>query len=112
MLRGLSLALKFAVELAAFAAFAYWGTSVASGVAAVSLAVATPTVAIVLWGRFAAPQSRQRLARRKRIPFELCVFALAALALMSAGEEIVALVFLVIVAMSTAMLTGLDQWSA
>ena len=44
-----------------------------------------PLVAIVAWGTFAAPRARRRLATGVRVPFELSVFALAALALLSAS---------------------------
>lgn len=54
MIKPGNLALKFLLELAAFAAFAVWGADAGSGVAAVVLAVAAPLVAILLWGRFAA----------------------------------------------------------
>ncbi len=46
-MRVLSLALKFVVELAAFAAFAYWGASLGSGAVSVALAIAVPSLAIV-----------------------------------------------------------------
>jgi hypothetical protein len=55
MLRALSLALKFLIELAAFATFAYWGTRVGSGAVSVAPAIAAPAMAIVLWTRLAAP---------------------------------------------------------
>lgn len=42
MLRAGSLALKFLLELPAFAAFGYWGASVGSGVMSVVLAIAAP----------------------------------------------------------------------
>jgi hypothetical protein len=110
MLRALSLALKFLVELAAFAAFAYWGASVGSGAAAVVLAIVAPGLAIVLWGLFAAPRSRRRLATAARIPFELSVFALAIVALFVADAPVAAIVLAVLVATSTALLTRFDQW--
>jgi hypothetical protein len=48
-LRGANLAVKFLLELAAFAAFAYWGTTVADGVVGVLIAIAAATTAIALW---------------------------------------------------------------
>jgi hypothetical protein len=112
MLRGLSLALKFLVELAAFAAFAYWGASVGSGATSVALAIAAPVVAIALWGVFAAPRSKRRLATAARIPFELSVFGLAVVALLVAGATVAAVVLAVLVATSTVLLSRFEQWDA
>jgi hypothetical protein len=112
MLRASSLALKFFVELAAFAAFAYWGASVASGAAAVALAIAAPAVAIAGWALFAAPKSERRLPRAPRVAFELSVFGLAIVALFAAGAPIAAVVLALLVATSALLLTRLDQWEA
>jgi Protein of unknown function (DUF2568) len=100
------------VELAAFAAFAYWGASVASGAAAVLVAVAAPALAIALWSQLAAPRSERRLPSTSRIPFELTVFGLAIVALLAAGAGTAALVLAVLVATSAALLTGFGQWEA
>lgn len=107
MLRVLSLGLKFIVELAAFAAFAYWGAGVS-----LVLAIAAPAVAIALWGSFAAPRARHRLGRAARIPFELTVFAAAVVALFAAGAPVAAVVLAALAATSAALLTVLDQWEA
>ena len=112
MLRALSLALKFLLELAAFAAFAYCGANAGSGVISVVLAIAAPALAIVLWGLFAAPRSQRRLATSARIAFELSVFGLAFAALLVVGARVAAVMLAVLVAISTVMLTRLDQWGA
>jgi hypothetical protein len=112
VLRALSLALKFGLELAAFAAFAFWGTSVGRGVLSVLVAIAAPALAIVLWARFAAPRSERRLPTAPRVAFEVSVFALAVVALAVAGAVPAAIVLAVLVAASTALLTALDQWEA
>jgi hypothetical protein len=108
--RAFSLALKFLVELAAFAALAYWGASVGSGIVSVLLAVAAPAVAIVLWGLFAAPRSSRRLRTNARIPFELAVFAVAAIALRAAGATTAAICFAAVAAISAALLARFDLW--
>jgi hypothetical protein len=110
MIKPLNLALKFLLELAAFAAFAIWGAHVGSGVAAVALAVVAPIVAVLLWGRFAAPRSAHRLPLRARAPFELGVFALAALALLASGHAVAAAVFAALVVLNAVGLTAFDQW--
>jgi Protein of unknown function (DUF2568) len=110
--RAANLALKFLLELFAIAALAYWGATSADGVLAVVLAVGAPALFIVLWGRFAAPRSAHRLPARSRIPFELGLFALAALALVLAGSPILAAVFAVLVVVNAALLTVFAQWEA
>jgi Protein of unknown function (DUF2568) len=111
MLRAANLALKFALELVSLAAFAYWGATVADGVAGVVLVIAAPLAAAVLWGAFAAPRAAKRLPLRLRAPFELGVFGLAALALLRASTA--AAVALAVVAVANAiLLSRLGQWDA
>jgi Protein of unknown function (DUF2568) len=110
--KGLYLALKFLLELAALAAVGLWGASIADGLAAVLLAVGLPLVVAVLWGRFAAPRARHRLPLHLRAPFELGVVALAALALWGAGAATWAAVFAVIAVANAFLLTAFHQWEA
>lgn len=112
MLGAANLALKFLLELGAFAAFAYWGATTGDGVASIALAVAAPAVAIVLWGLFAAPRSSRRLPAATRIPFELAVFALAIVALLVADAPAAAVVLAALVVVNAALLTVLGQWEA
>ena len=111
-MKQLNLAVKFLLELAALAAFGLWGASIASGVGAVLLAIGLPVVAAILWGRFAAPRARRRLPLRLRAPFELGVFALAALALWHAESLAWGAVFAVIAVVNAALLSVFDQWEA
>jgi hypothetical protein len=111
-MRVLSLALKFVVELAAFAAFAYWGASAGSGATAVLLAIAAPGVAIALWALFAAPRSERRLPTAARVPFELAVFGLAVVALLAAGAPVAAVVLAMLAIASTVLLFRFDQLEA
>jgi hypothetical protein len=108
----LNLAVKFLLELAALAAFGVWGASIASGPLAVLLAIGLPVIVAVLWGTFAAPRARRRLPLRLRAPFELGVFALAALALWSAASATWAVAFAAIAVVNAALLTLFDQWEA
>ena len=111
-MKPLNLALKFLLELGALAAFGLWGAAVANGPAAVVLAVALPLGVAGLWGRFAAPRARRRLPLRLRAPFELGVFALAALALRGAGAAAWGAAFVVIAAVNALLLTAFRQWEA
>lgn len=76
------------------------------------LAIVAPTLAIVVWGLLAAPQSRRRLRTGAHIPFELSVFGVAVVALLLAGAPVLALVLTLLVATSTALIARFDQWEA
>jgi hypothetical protein len=109
-LRAANLVLKFLVEIAAFAAFAYWGASTGDGALSVVLAIAAPAAAIGLWAVFAAPKSARRLPASARVPFEIGVFALAVAALAAAGAPEAAAVFGAIALVNAALLTLFRQW--
>lgn len=107
-----NLILKFLLELAAFAALAFWGASTGDGAGSVALAILAPSAAIAAWGLYAAPRSPRRLPAASRIPFELAIFALAVAALVVAGEPDAAEVLGLLVVVNAALLTILDQWEA
>jgi Protein of unknown function (DUF2568) len=70
MLKSVNLAVKFLLELAAFAALAYWGATIGHGVWAVVLAIAAPLAAVIVWALFCAPRARRRLKLPARAPLE------------------------------------------
>jgi hypothetical protein len=105
-----NLALKFGLELAALAAFAYWGTTLHGAAVSALVAVAAPLAMIVLWGMFAAPRSSRRLTKTAGIAFELAVFALATAALLAATAPALAIAFAVLVVLNSVLLTRLGQW--
>jgi hypothetical protein len=109
MLRTANLALKFGLELAAFAAFAYWGAQTGTGAGAIVLAIAAPGLMIAVWGAFAAPKSSRRLGRGARVPLELSVFALAAVALLAAGSTVAAGAFAVLAVINAVLLAAFGQ---
>jgi hypothetical protein len=96
---------RFLLELYMLAAFAYWGanTTDSTGVH-ILLAIATPLAGATIWGIWCAPRSGRRLPPRRRIPLELTLFALAAIALAATGETVAAIVFAAITAANTALL--------
>lgn len=112
VLRGANLALKFVAELAAYAAFAYWGAATGPAAVSILLAIATPAVVIGLWAVFAAPKSERRLPTAQRIPFELAVFALAVVAAYVAIGPWAGTVLAVLVVVNAVLLTLLGQWEA
>lgn len=107
-----NLALKFGIELAAIAALAYWGASLSGSLLSAVAMVLAPAVMIALWARFAAPRAKQRLSLPARIPFELAILLLAAVALLAAGEDALAVVLAVAVVLNALLLTAFGQWEA
>ncbi|HET6448917.1 MAG TPA: YrdB family protein [Conexibacter sp.] len=109
-LKAANLALKFLLELVAFAAFAWWGATVGNGAASVVLALVAPLLAIVLWGAVAAPRASRRLPLRARAPFELGVLGLAVVALGAVAGTVAAIVLGALVVLNAALLTAFRQW--
>jgi Protein of unknown function (DUF2568) len=109
-MRSANLLLKFGLELAALAAFAYWGSTLHGVVVSVAVAVASPLVAAVLWGVHAAPNSSRRLETPSRIPFELTVFTLATVALVAAKQPVLAAAIAAAVVLNSILLTRYHQW--
>jgi hypothetical protein len=96
-MKAANLALAFLLELVAVGAFAYWGFTTTTSPLNIVLAVGLAVVSIVLWGIFAAPKSSRRLKGNALLAFKLVFFALAALALILAGSEMLGVVFAVLV---------------
>jgi hypothetical protein len=80
------LALRFALELAALAAFATYGLDAVHGPARFALAAALVLAAAAVWGRWVAPASRRRLADPARLVVEVVFFAAAGVALAATGR--------------------------
>lgn len=106
----LNLGLKFLLEVAALAGFAYWGADTGEMPLSLFLAIAAPLVAIVLWGLFAAPKSARRLPLQSRVPFEVTFFAAAVFALLAAGAPGAAAIMAALVVLNVALLTAFVQW--
>ncbi len=110
MLASANLALKFLLEVAALAAFAYWGANTGGMPWSLLLAIATPLAVAVAWGRFAAPKSERRLPLQPRIRFELTIFTAAVLALLAAGVPTAAATLSGLVIINSVLLTVFGQW--
>ena len=110
MIGNVNLGLKFLLEVAALAAFAYWGASVGQMPLSLALAIAAPAVAVLAWGAYAAPKSSRRLPLQSRVPFEITSFAGAVFALLAAGTAGAAAVMAVLVVLNAVLLTALGQW--
>jgi Protein of unknown function (DUF2568) len=83
----MNLAVRFVVEMGAYASFAYWGASTGpSDVTRVTLAVVAPLIAIVIWMLYLAPRARRRLVDPVALFAELAIFIAATSTLVSAGQ--------------------------
>jgi hypothetical protein len=105
-----SLTLQFLLELAALAAYGYWGANTGSSTAVhVVLAIAAPLAAAVVWGLFGSPRAPFHLAGIWRIMLEVAFFGLAAVALIVAGQVVLGVVFAVVVAANIVLLNALGH---
>jgi hypothetical protein len=100
ILEGVNLAVRFALELSAIAATAYWGYGTRGGATRWVLAVAAPAVVIAVWALFVSEKPRIDLSRPLQLVIEFVVFGAAALALAAAGRPTLAVVFAVVAAIS------------
>lgn len=92
-LAGILLAVRFALELCAFAALAYWGFKTGDQVVVkVILGLGAPIGAIALWGLFVSPKARYG-GQLTRALFELIVFGAAVIALFAADRAGLAIAF-------------------
>ena len=86
--------LAFLLELAALAAFVYWGVATGQGAAAkIALGVGAPLVAIAVWSLFGAPRAKWRLRGPWRAFLHVIFFGGAAAALFIAGQHTLAVLF-------------------
>lgn len=76
----------FALELATLVAFGAWGWQVASGPLRFVLVVAAPLLMVVTWGALAAPNAAGRLQDPYLLVFQLAVFVLGAIALITVQQ--------------------------
>ncbi|HEU5345175.1 MAG TPA: YrdB family protein [Ktedonobacterales bacterium] len=103
-----NLALAFLLELAMLGALCYWGFAVGSGwLAKVALGVGAPLVVAVLWGLFMAPRAVFPASRPIYWLLFVVFFGGAALALASAGQLALAVVFAVVVILNRALVSAL-----
>ena len=92
-----NLALAFLLELAALAAFAWWGYQTGDGaLAKFGLAIGAPLVVAVFWGLFVAPRAVFSLSPVWRLLLAMIVFGAAAIALFVTGLTALAWAFLII----------------
>jgi len=98
---------RFACEVAALAALAYWGFDTGDGVTGWLLGIGAPIAAASVWGAFVAPKAKRPVGRATRLLVEFVVFSAAVAALVAAGEPVLAGV-LAVSALTTSVL---NAWS-
>lgn len=110
LVKGLNEVLRFVLELAMLAAFAYWGAHVGSTrVAHVITAIATPVGVALVWGLVLSPKAPAKLSSILRLILSLPVFLIAALATYASGLPLTAIAFALIATINTAILIALDD---
>lgn len=88
------LLLIFALELAALAAYAYWGFHIDKGWAVkIILGIGAPLLAAIIWGAFLSPKASIPVPFALRFLLKAAVFGLAAAALYAAGRGKLAFAF-------------------
>jgi hypothetical protein len=96
------MALRFIVEMTAYAALGYWGAVNHSPlIVRVTLAIVTPLAAMALWSLLLAPKARWRLRDPMALVSELAVFTGAAVALGVSGPEWLSEVFIAVAVVNT-----------
>jgi hypothetical protein len=108
--KGVNLAVRFLLELAALAALAVAGWQLATSAAlGLLLAVLLPLAAAAVWGRFVAPKASRRLADPARLLVEAGVFGSAVAALLLAGHPGWAATMAAVVVVNEALLFAWRQ---
>jgi Protein of unknown function (DUF2568) len=93
--KALNLTVRFACELAALAAFVWWGWPFVGWLVALAVAV--------MWGLVVAPKATHRLPDPPRLLVELVLFASATVAFYSTAGTAVAAVFGVLAVVSACL---------
>ncbi|WP_433012619.1 YrdB family protein [Kribbella sp. CA-294648] len=94
-----NLLVAFAMELAGYAAFAWWGWEAGSSTALrLVLAVGLPLIAAVVWRLFAAHANAKYGNPVVKAIVKVAFFGLAGLAVWTLGHPVLAVVFVLVVA--------------
>ncbi|TGA95684.1 DUF2568 domain-containing protein [Sporolactobacillus shoreae] len=90
------LSLAFFIELAALAAFSYWGFHLQGKIFLKwVVGIGVPAIVAVFWGVFLAPKASFPVGLPLRLLLKLIVFSASAWALYTAGQRQIALIFLI-----------------
>ena len=110
-LKAINAALAFFLELAMLAGFGYWGFSGdKSFLMKWLIGLGLPVVVAIVWGMFFAPKAGHRLKITSGALLSLILFLLAATALFSAQQPVLAIVFAVTAVVNRALVLIWKQW--
>jgi hypothetical protein len=110
-LKAVNAGLAFFLELAMLAGFGYWGFSGDKSVLMKwLLGLGLPVVVAVVWGMFFAPKADHRLKITSGALLSLMLFLLAAIALFSAQQPVLAIVFAATAVVNRALVLVCKQW--
>ena len=104
IVKSANLALSFFLELCMLAALGYWGFTMGSGATRYLLCLGLPLLAALIWGIFMAPASPRRLRGLAYQVLGLILFGLAFIALYTAGQQALALIFLLLYGINKVLL--------
>jgi hypothetical protein len=103
--------LAFFLELAMLAGFGYWGFSGEKSILIKwILGIGLPVVLAIIWGMFFAPKASYRLKITSGALLSSVLFLLAAMALFSAQQPALAIVFAVTAVVNRALILVWKQW--
>jgi hypothetical protein len=110
IVKAANLAVRFLLELAALAAFGYWGYRTGDTTATrYGLAIGLPVAAAIFWGAFVAPNAPVTLPGAVTTLLGLVVLGIAALALAQTGYRTLAIAFAVIAVVNAVLMVVWDQ---
>jgi Protein of unknown function (DUF2568) len=105
-----NLGVRFVVEMAAYAALAYWGVSTGAPPAGrVALAIVAPVSALIVWWMFLAPKAQWHADEPFALVLELAVFAAAAVGLAVSGSAVLGSLLGVVAAGNACVLRVLQR---
>ncbi|WP_176330263.1 YrdB family protein [Oceanobacillus rekensis] len=98
MIEVILFAFLFLFELAALAAFSYWGFNLDKAlVTKIIFGIGTPLLITIFWGLFIAPKASHPVADPLRTILQILIFSLATTALYFSGKTTLAITFLIAV---------------
>jgi hypothetical protein len=100
---------RFALELCALAALAYWGFSTGDGLGKILLGLGVPLLVVLVWGTFGSPGAPFRAAAPLRLALLAVIFGWAVIGLWQTGHQVLALLLAAAAVLNTALLRVLGQ---
>lgn len=105
MLKMANIGLRFLLELCALAAVGYWGFTLDKSIIWKVLAgIGLPLLIIVIWGSFGSPGAPYPLPGAYKYILLAAIFGFSAFALYRSGQQMLALVFIVIICINSLLM--------